>query len=447
MIVCTCGRKFTKYFFPIRCACGEVINGPSSIPSHNSHWPPLHQYAIDHTDDWDATEAKAWLNDWSSRIPGGCDCDRKWAEYCKQHPPNFSNADHFFAWGVEAHNYVSTHHVSPPLTVLSIDSARRLWKGPKVAFLATTYAKIGGTEVFHQTLVPRLRQRLHVLGFGVTGYLTGDPLSLKVPFVYGEENCLKLTKQADVVVAWGIDNLKKYIGNSRASVINCHHGNLDSGWSNDLVMAQRDIAPTIAAVNPVVASQLGGHYIANCVDPARCLPDLVDWREKLQLQTSDKIAFWCARISDEKQPSLAIRIGKSLSSGWVLVIAGDGPGLGKLKADAEGVPGLRVIGAIDTPGPLLHHASCFISTALHEGFGLSMAEAMYCQVPVVATPVGIATSSEITHRMSFDATPEEWAGQIVADDISKVFAAKQAVMEKWSVDRFIDQWESLIRKA
>lgn len=124
MIVCTCGRKFTYYRFPIRCVCGKITYGPSGIPSHNSHWIALHQYAIDNTYTWDAEKAKAWFVDWSSRIPGDCDCHSKWVKYCEQHPPNFSNADHFFAWGVEAHNYVSIHHVSPPKLTMTVMDAK-----------------------------------------------------------------------------------------------------------------------------------------------------------------------------------------------------------------------------------------------------------------------------------------------------------------------------------
>jgi len=124
MIACACGRKFQRYRFPVHCACGQVIHSPNGRSASESHWVPLHQYAVDHANDWDANRAQAWFVDWCKRIPGGCDCERKWAKYCDSNPPRFSNPDEFFGWGVEAHNYVSTHHASPAKLPMSVFDAK-----------------------------------------------------------------------------------------------------------------------------------------------------------------------------------------------------------------------------------------------------------------------------------------------------------------------------------
>lgn len=119
MITCKCGRTFTHYRYPVHCACGIVMRGPNGVPSNSSHWPALHQYAIDNTETWDALQASVWLNDWSKRIPGGCDCEGKWANYCESNPPNLNTANEFFEWSVTAHNYVSTHHANNPTITLN----------------------------------------------------------------------------------------------------------------------------------------------------------------------------------------------------------------------------------------------------------------------------------------------------------------------------------------
>lgn len=46
-----------------------------------------------------------WFAAWLSRVPNfGCSCRRDFSEYLKTNPPRF---DDFYAWSVEAHNWVN----------------------------------------------------------------------------------------------------------------------------------------------------------------------------------------------------------------------------------------------------------------------------------------------------------------------------------------------------
>ena len=68
------------------------------------------------------------------------------------------------------------------------------------------------------------------------------------------------------------------------------------------------------------------------------------------------------------------------------------------------------------PGNWLSVASCFLSTSTTDGFGLSVAEAIAAGIPVVSSPVGIASRSGLAITVPIDARPSEWAAAIVSSD-------------------------------
>jgi glycosyltransferase involved in cell wall biosynthesis len=408
----------------------------AKFPTYTSHWLKLHEFAADNAEG--TAGLQEFFRSWLAKASSCGTCSESFSKYLKDNPPDFNN---LLDWSIVAHNYVSTHHVKPPLPEIPLKQARRLWLGPKVAFLTTAFSSVGGTESFHYALLRRLRMRMRVLGLGCTGTQSGNPYELKVPFVYGEAECKKLVAKADVVVSWGIDNISAY---KPKRLINVHHGDISSWWSNDILRKNKDDSVGVA-VNEEVAEKLNLTYIPNAVDPDRCKPNKVKWPTVLSIQPGTKIAFWCARLSAEKRPEFALEIAKLLPPDWCLVMAGDGPSLKALQTQALKVPTARVIGPVKTPGPLLRFADCFLSTATMEGFGLSMAEAMYCNVPVISTPVGVALDSRIAHQMGTKASPADWAQQIVLNDRSKVEAAKAKCDSEWNVDTFVDRWEAVIR--
>ena len=110
-----CGRtvRTSKRIFV--CACRTSAKA-------TSHWITLHQYAVDHADDWQPANAKPWFSNWLARAPRyGCNCPENFAEYLKTTPTMFNGAKEFFEWGVIAHNHVSEHHANNP--VITLDDA------------------------------------------------------------------------------------------------------------------------------------------------------------------------------------------------------------------------------------------------------------------------------------------------------------------------------------
>lgn len=101
-----------------------------------------------------------------------------------------------------------------------------------------------------------------------------------------------------------------------------------------------------------------------------------------------------ARFAAPKRPDLLIRafaelaeIGDEALAGCELVIAGDGPQLPAMRALAERLAPGRVVftGNVAAVPALLASAQAFVLASDHEGFPLSILEAMRAGLPVVAT--------------------------------------------------------------
>jgi hypothetical protein len=66
-------------------------------------WKNLHSYVFKSPKD-----AQFFYEFWQLTIPSfGCSCKSHWAELVKEFPPDFSSAESFFKWGVDAHNKVN----------------------------------------------------------------------------------------------------------------------------------------------------------------------------------------------------------------------------------------------------------------------------------------------------------------------------------------------------
>lgn len=320
---------------------------------------------------------------------------------------------------------------------------------PKLAaFLSATYLRIGGTETFHRCLLPRLPQ---ILGFGVTGTNTGDASLLGCPM----REPAQLAREADIVVTWGIDRLIDYLPNPRPKVISVHHADWDSDWSNRLQLDQLELIDEVVCVHADVAKRLAKlttkpvHYIPNCIDPNRIEPDAAaeQLRTTWDIDPVAKIVLFSHRISDEKRPLLAIETARHLPPGYVLVIAGNGPLDTAASEAAADLPNVRIVGLVDSPANWLAQASCFISLATYEGFGLAVGEAILAGVPVLSTPVGIAATPGLVRTLESDSA-EQWAAAIVdlitSDSAAQTATAKRVCQTLWSVDRFVAQWRAVL---
>lgn len=100
---------------PIRCTCGSMMKNETLLPNGRPDlqklrevrgreaWEQLHSYKYQSEE-----ETKFFYEFWVLTIPSfGCSCKSHWNEVTKDLPPDFSSAENFFRWGVEAHNRVN----------------------------------------------------------------------------------------------------------------------------------------------------------------------------------------------------------------------------------------------------------------------------------------------------------------------------------------------------
>jgi glycosyltransferase involved in cell wall biosynthesis len=320
-------------------------------------------------------------------------------------------------------------------------------KAISVGFIAISYLLAGGTETFHRSLIPRLKNVVDIVGFVATTVIGGDGSKLAVPYHTGVEAAIKLASDCDVLVIWGIDDIAHILQHNRPRIIAVHHGDWASVWSNYSILKQTDVIDDVVCVNADTASRLSEcvknvYFIPNAIDPDRITPsgNQSDLRSLFGISPDSKIVLFGHRLSHEKRPRLAVEIAQHLPDDWVMVIAGDGPERSAVEAAAaEGCNRVRIVGSCDSLADWLQLSDCFLSLATEEGFGLSVGEAMAAGVPTVSTPAGIAPGLATT--MPTDSTAAEWAEAIVN---SKVLVQPKVILERFNFHSMINSWVRVI---
>jgi hypothetical protein len=434
MITCpSCGARYNANVTPLYCACGvksfPVVEQSQIQPlrqQQSNHWRTLHEYA--YRTPYDADAAKAFITQWTADIakhtPSGCGCQSNWDQFGFTF--QFDSAEAFQDSTVDGHNLVRAKLGQPQF---DYDQARRYWSGPRVGFLALSYATIGGTETFHRMLIPRLRERINVVGFVATGHHTGDPRPLKVPYATGAKAIAPLAAQCDVLISWGVKFDQSMFGEHRPKIIAVHHSDSQSHFT-DLMLNQPGFIDHVVCVNRDVAEQRNATYIANCVDPLRLISS-----NKIETNAK-KIVLFAHRFAEEKRPLLACDIADALPDDYQMVMVGGGHLESRVRRRESAK--LRVIGPQPNVADWLAVAHRFLSLATFEGYGLSVAEALAAGVPVVSTATGIAQGRALT--LPVDSTVQQWVEAILQPQ------ERIGHSDLCDVDRFVGEWEQVIRR-
>ena len=318
----------------------------------------------------------------------------------------------------------------------------------RVGFLSATYLNVGGTETFHRSLLPRLKDVANVAGFVTTAFYGGDGTKLAVPYGTGISKAQQLAAHCDTLVVWGIHDLAQIFPANRPKVIAVHHADWSNDWSNNVIISQLHLIDEIICVNKGTAEKMAAacgkptHYIPNAIDPSRIAASgkQSELRSQFNIPEDAKIVLFGHRISEEKRPELAVEVARNLPEDWIMVIAGDGPESSNIDAMLRPTDRIRIVGACESLADWLAISDCFLSLSTFEGFGLSIGEAMAAGATTVATPAGIAPGLATT--LPTDSTAKEWADAIVS---AKAIVTPAEILDRFSVQRMVDSWASVIK--
>ena len=392
------------------------------FPVSSNAWYPLHSHNPPH---WDETQAKSILANAIAGLQTCGGCKQHAIDYTTKNVPDFATREQYHQYLWTFHNAVNKRIGKREIDWAKYESIWLKWKrvdGHRIGIAAINYEAMGGTETFHQSLVPRLP---NVIGFAAQNGLRGDVDLLAVPTGQGIESIASLALQSDTVVSWNID----WQTLPRPKRLICvHHGSLSDIASTELCLQGDEIV----CVNREVAEHVRTlttkkvHCIEPAVDPNRVKPrNIVETNGK-------KICLWSHRFAKDKRPQLAIEIASHLPPDWHMVLTGH---RGEVLQRNDRVTVLPP----QHPGDWLAVADCFLSTSLFEGFGLSVAEAIAAGVPVVSSPVGIAARPGLALAVPSDADAETWAVAILASQTMPLPS-----QDLFNAEHFLQQWEEFI---
>jgi glycosyltransferase involved in cell wall biosynthesis len=350
---------------------------------------------------------------------------------------------------LEAGGFAAQCPASPPQWVMETPVAR-------IGFLSPVFNHIGGTETWHKTLLPHIDQA----GFVSLATTTSDLSALRCWARRGESAAKRLAASVEVLVVWGVGSqLGKYLPSGRRpKVITVTHTNCNSDWGREIVAGQCPWSDAVVAVNhsgliSIPATWQGlRRVIFNAVDLNRVRSELTqaEAKERLGITPQTKVIMSISRISPEKRLDLLARAARHLPDDYRVVIVGvtSGPDLDHTRELlAMQSDRFTLLPAVDAPGDVLRAADCYVSCSQFEGFGLSAAEAVAAEVPVISTAVGVF--EDFPHLATL--IPHAVDAQTLADTIvctcrrpPETFERSQQVKSRFSVSRFVDDWKTII---
>lgn len=336
----------------------------------------------------------------------------------------------------------------------------------KVGFLATCYMPIGGTETWHQSLIPRLDS---VAGFVCTNHhlAKGNFSLLGCKSGIGWEAAEELASKVDVLVVWGVGSelSRLFQGQpNRPRVISVSHSDGQSDWTREFMLQQAPFTDWCVYLCPSGADSIPESHrarstlIPNGPDPARIQVSRGRdrTRAKLGVSPGEKLLVVASRLSREKRLDVLMQAVEQLGPGWQLRIAGSAS-----QSEAEHAKQLhsfqtdrvKIVPPVAEPGDLLAAADGYLANSDYEGYGLAVAEAMLAGVPVISTRVGLLESwPGFARLVPSGATAEAWAEQVAMDFESAADQKKRAALSQktmrdtQSVQCFASQWQRAVSR-
>ena len=315
---------------------------------------------------------------------------------------------------------------------------------------------VGGSEMWQLALARHADQsKIQWVGCAVIGQNADiDPTMHKttsalMPVLIGQGSLPSLASQCDVLVSWSVDGMEE-LGRmpNRPALVFVSHFPVDSGgWGNGVANMLAGVDRWVA-VSQLSAESIRGRVTApitiimNAVDPERLQPTksraetLAAW----SLPTNAKVAGYLGRLSPEKDPLAMARLAESLPANWYAVVVGDGG----LRNQLGLHPQLRVVGTMNA-GDALGAFDVLVSPSRYESFGLSIAEAIFLNKPLVSTSAGLVKMVPgLAEPIPIGADGSTLATAVLWAHASGPTPAAQAFKPKLGPERFGREWTDLL---
>ncbi len=276
----------------------------------------------------------------------------------------------------------------------------------RVAFI-TNNLQIGGAERWLVSLATGLdRHTFDVIGIVSTledpihPYIDGK-LRGKIPVYLGPKYYRPLGIAANFLIGWGDYDLSS-VADLPCTKIHVAQG--QCAWTRrciDKVLPYIDhqVAVSQAAANcyPNAAATT---IIPNMVDVNRCTPTKTRTQQRAEWHADprERLVGYVGRPSDEKNPLAAVYACAALSHPYRPVLCGGGPYKDAYWHMAKRLcPNVILQDEVDNVGNVYHALDCLMLASQCEGHSLALAEAWYCDLPTIATPVGATPELEALH--------------------------------------------------
>jgi len=304
--------------------------------------------------------------------------------------------------------------------------------GPKIGLINLVFTEMGGVETWTKSLVPHIRDKVQVNGIVSIQDPHKSIKDLGVDWGAGLVDAQALVKKIDTLVLWGYAEPELLFKYKRPKRVICiHHGDEKSVWSQLIISKQMSFCDEVVSVNAKVANRYYFTHIPNSVTTSRLA-------EKISPES--KTVLWGHRFTGEKRPELAVAIAKAMPD-FKFAFSGDGPLKNEIIRD---FPANCVYNgsSADLVGAM-KQSSVFLSTTNEEGFGYSVLEAVCSGLPVVSSNTGIAL--DLADKLVYNTKIEDW-DKAIREVSGSEAKYKNFALEKYSHQKFISSWYSLLRE-
>lgn len=267
------------------------------------------------------------------------------------------------------------------------------------------------------------------------------------------------TPDADVVLTWGLMDLRRRIERVKGIVIDVQHGAKPTiEWqipvAAEAARAHRERGVLLTAVNEVCRPNFPEDVrsavtvIPNGADPAKVHPLAREWdvRNSLGIRSESNVALFVGRVHPDKNVQVLIDAIAELDDDWVALVVG--PGRGEIR------PNSRTIRVEHCPhiGNLLQIANVLVHPSDHESHALAINEAWLARVPVVSCnyPVNqrfVELHGQVMLTVQVRPTVRDLADAILwsqEDQAAMVERAFEVANREYTVQRMGENWSNFI---